>query len=270
MASNFLERSVASLRLAGDRALFSETVARVPDRCREPTRASSSWPCSPSSSPRCSSRDLRVLAALFAAAMTLAMVAGRPALGFLLRALLAATAITGMAVLPALVLTPGDAMASLPFGLFITRQGVLSAAFLLARVETATTLSLLLVLTTRWADLLRALRMIGTPVVLIAIIGMTHRYIFVLLEIAGQLFDGRRSRRVGTLPPDAERRLAGATAGALLTRTLRLTEDVYLAMQSRGFRGEVHVLREPRMRPVDWLMMAGFILAAAASAMMGR
>jgi cobalt ECF transporter T component CbiQ len=215
-------------------------------------------------------RDLPVLFVLLAATLTVAVALALSALPFLARVWLATMLMTCTIALPALVLTPGDVVARLPLDVAITRQGLQTVAFLLCRVLTATTLSLLLVLTTRWADLLRALRLVHTPVVLVAIVGMTYRYIFLLLEIAGQLVDGRRSRRVGVLKPEAERRLAGSTAGALLTRTLRLTEDVYLAMQSRGFRGEVRVLDEPEMKSADWIVLALLTLTAAATVVVGR
>ena len=248
MRRGFLERSVESLRDAADRSLFRETAARRDGPLQ-------------SLDPRAKLggalalilavllvHDARVVAALLVLSIAAAIAAARDSFPLLTRAWLAALAITGIAALPALVLTPGIAVAELPFGWTISRQGLTTVALLLGRTGTAMTLSLLLVLTTRWADLLRALRTLGAPVVLTAIVSMTYRYVFVLLEAAGELFEGRRSRRVGPLPARAQRQVAGATAGALLTRSMRMADDVYLAMQSRGFRGEVYVLSPPRMR----------------------
>ena len=56
----------------------------------------------------------------------------------------------------------------------------------------------------------------------------------------------------------------------LLTRSLQLSGEVYQAMQSRGFRGEVHVLDDFRMRGADWLALASFVAIAAAAAWVGR
>lgn len=119
-----------------------------------------------------------------------------------------------------------------------------SAALLVLRAETAATLSALLVLTTAWPQILRALRWFHLPVVVVAILGMTCRYIFLILQTALEMFESRKSRTVGLLPPADRRRLAAASAGVLLSRSLALSNEVHLAMLSRGFRGEIRLFDE--------------------------
>jgi energy-coupling factor transporter transmembrane protein EcfT len=46
--------------------------------------------------------------------------------------------------------------------------------------------------------------------------------------------------------------------------------DVYLAMQARGFRGEVYLLDDFRMTAADWLALAAFAGLAAAAVWAGR
>ena len=101
-------------------------------------------------------------------------------------------------------------------------------------------------LTTPWAHILKALRVLRVPVVFVVILGMTYRYLFVILETALDMFESRKSRTVGTLDAADKRRLATATVGVLLSKSYQLSAEVHLAMQSRGFRGEVYVLRRFR------------------------
>jgi energy-coupling factor transporter transmembrane protein EcfT len=56
--------------------------------------------------------------------------------------------------------------------------------------------------------------------------------------------------------------MATASAGVLLSKSLQLSGDVYLAMRSRGFRGEVYLLDEFRTGWFDWLMLALFAAVA--------
>ena len=51
--------------------------------------------------------------------------------------------------------------------------------------------------------------------------------------------------------------MAGAAAGVLLNKSLQLSEEVYLAMQSRGFRGEAYTMDDFRMTRRDWLAGRG-------------
>ena len=80
------------------------------------------------------------------------------------------------------------------------------------RAETAATLSVLIVLCTPWNNVLKALRVLRLPTVLVVILGMTYRYIFLLLRTAHDMFESRRSRMVGQL--DGRRAAADGTARA--------------------------------------------------------
>ena len=101
------------------------------------------------------------------------------------------------------------------------------------------------------------------PAVLVIILGMTYRYIFLLLRLASDFFEARRSRMIRPLSPPDQRRMAGAAAGVLLHKSLQLSDDVYSAMLSRGFRGEAYTIHAFQMQSRDWLAAAAFAFAAA-------
>jgi len=201
------------------------------------------------------SRHLVVIAALFFFALGLALCS-RIGIGKLASWVWTPVLIfTGAIALPAAIFAP---------------QGLRSAAYLLSRAETAATLSALLVLTTPWPWVLKSLRVLKCPTVLVAILGMTYRYVFEILRAALDMFESRRSRTVGSLGPAESRRLAASAVGVLLSKSVHLSGDVHLAMQSRGFRGEVHVLPDFRTRAADWCWLAGFVFLAAAALWWGR
>ncbi len=212
-----------------------------------------------------------MIGVLFAVAVVLAALS-HVSLGVLLkRVWVVILLFTGVIALPAPFVTPGEVVYQLPWlGWTVTLQGLTSAAYLVLRVETAATLCVLLVLTTRWSQILKALRVLRVPVVLVAILGMTYRYVFLLLQSAHDMFESRRSRMVGELTGRERRRVAAASAGVLMSRTFDLSSDVYLAMQSRGFRGDVYLLDESRMAALDWMTLAGFALISAAAFWWGR
>ena len=171
---------------------------------------------------------------------------------------------TGLIALPAVFMTPGNAAGQ--FGpLTITSQGLRSACFLIAHAETASTFTALVALTTPWPWVMKALRSLGCPVVLVVILGMTFRYIFVILQTAAEMLESRKSRTVGKLDRGEERRLISSTAGVLMSKSMQMSGDVHMAMQSRGYRGEVRVLDDFRMRALDWCWLAAFLAAAVAA-----
>ncbi len=214
---------------------------------------------------------LWVLAGILALGVVLALVSHIPIRLLTARVWLAVLAFTGAIALPAIFLTPGAALWRVPLlGWPVTQQGLRSAGFLILRGETAATLSMLLVFTTLWTRLLHALRYFRAPVVIVAILGMTYRYMFLFLATARDMFESRESRIVGVLAPADRRRLAAASAGVLLGKTLQVSGEVHMAMQARGFRGEIRLLDELQMRPNDWLRLAAFVGAATLAVWLGR
>lgn len=260
----FVEKTLRSLLLAAEYAASAETLA-------------ASGGALQAVDPRVKAGGLLLLIAVAVAArnpMSLALLfAGAVLLGLLsritparlaLRVWLPVLFFSGAVALPALFLTPGTALAG-----GVTDNGALTAARLLGRAETSATLAALLVFTTPWPKVLRALRALGAPAAAVMILGMTYRYIFVMLQAALEMLESRRSRTVGVLLPADGRRLATASAGVLLSRSLRLSGDIHLAMQARGYRGEVQLLDEFQTRPSDWVWLAGFALLAAGALLVG-
>jgi len=267
----FLESTVVGFARALSRALMSEEIAHQPGLLQ-------------SLDPRVRviglfalvlavtlSRKLAVVLTLFLAAVMLAAFS-RVSIGTLAkRVWLVVLAFTGVIALPAVFITPGNAIATFAGGsLHITAQGVATAVLLLARVETAVTFTTLLILCTPWTHVLKALRSFRLPQEVIAMLAMTHRYIFLLVETASQMLESRQSRTVGRLPGREQRRITSRTAGVLLSKSIALSNDVYLAMQSRGFRGEVRILSDFRMRSWDYVGLLAFLCAGSIAVWMGR
>ena len=249
-----IERTLADISHTMGHTLFSEDIARHPGLLQ-------------SLDPRVKvismlalliavglSRNLAVIAGLYGVTLALAWRSAIPVGFFIKRVWLFLPFFTGVIALPALFITPGPTLLSLPFGLAITRTGAMSALFLLLRVSTSVSMAALLTFSTPWNDVLKALGVLRMPEAVILIFGMTYRYIYLLLNTANDMFLSRKSRVVGRLTGADQRRMIGATAGVLLGKSLHLSSEVYLAMQSRGFRGHARApsVASFNMRRRDW------------------
>lgn len=269
MRSSFIERTIANLVSASEYAETAEQLAfqrgvlqRVDPRVKVAGLFGLVIVVA-------ASTDLRIVGFVFAFALLLALLS-RISLGKLsARVWVPVLFFTGSIALPAVFLTPGRPVAAFA-GMFITLQGLRSAGFLLSRAETAATLSALLILTTPWTWVLKAFRTFRCPIVLVAVLGMTYRYIFVILQTAFEMFESRKSRTVGLLEPRERRRLAASTVGVLLGKSLQLSAEVHLAMQSRGFRGEVHIMHNFHARMADWFWLSGFAVLVVIGLWWGR
>jgi len=215
------------------------------------------------------SRRLAIVVAIFGIATVLALLSRVSLQTLVLRVWVIVLGFTALIALPAVFSTPGHVVTSLGF-LSITAQGLGTAGLLILRVETAATLTTTLVLCTPWTHILKALRSLRIPTEVIAILVMTHRYIFLFIEVAQQMFESRQSRILGPLPGSQQRQLAATTAGVLMSKSIDLSNEVFLAMQSRGFRGEVCLLDEFRFRSIDVFGLIAFGSVAFLTVWLGR
>jgi cobalt ECF transporter T component CbiQ len=215
-------------------------------------------------------RNLLAIAAVYVLALGLGLASSIPAGLLIKRVWLALPFFTGIIVLPALFVTPGPALVHLPLGLVITRTGLTTVLFLLLRVSTSVSLTLLLILSTPWNTVLSALGVLRVPDVFILILGMTYRYIYLMLHTANDMFLSRKSRVVGRLSTAENQKILAAASATLLNKSLSMSSDVYLAMQSRGFRGTMVTLKPFKMRRRDWAWLSAFLAASAAVVILGR
>jgi energy-coupling factor transporter transmembrane protein EcfT len=153
-----------------------------------------------------------------------------------------------------------------PFGwraLAVSDAGLRVATLLLLRLSAAITVALLWSLTTRWHLLLHSLRSLRIPRLMVTALTLTYRYLFTLIDTLAEMVLARRSRQVGSPTAQGVRSYAGAGAAVLFAKSATLNEEVYLAMRSRGFDGDLRVAypRGWSWRDTLWLLLAALWLA---------
>ena len=180
-------------------------------------------------------------------------------------------------MLPAVlnIVTPGQPLLTLwhfsgthlgpwqvPPTLTITDAGVYVAGRFILRTAVCVTLALLLTVTTRSARLFRGLRALGVPLLFVMLLRMMERYLTVFIRAAEEIHLAKISRSLAVGTVRQEQAWVAAGMGALFRRTQSLGHAVYLAMVSRGYTGEIHLLDEPRWQLTDW----AFLMIAVGSA----
>lgn len=193
-----------------------------------------------------------ILAATLAAGLSPWLVVRRSLLG--LPFLLAAVTV--------LFTVPGRAVWSGPWGLEVTDGGLVRFGSIVLRSLLSLSAAVLLTATTRFPDVLHALRHLKVPAVLVAIIAFMYRYLFVLVEEVQRLLRARSARSARLPGRDGggsvrwRASVTGHMAGQLLVRSLDRSDRVYSAMQARGYRGELLTLAPHAMHRRDWALLA--------------
>lgn len=120
----------------------------------------------------------------------------------------------------------------------ITKQGFLGATLFIARVLTSVSFSVLTVLTTSHIDLLRALRSLGIPQFFVVTFMMCYRYIYIFIKILEDTYLAIKSRLITDLRHRKARKILAWRMSTLWEKSRMMSEEVYLAMLSRGYSGE--------------------------------
>jgi len=154
-----------------------------------------------------------------------------------------------LTVLPLLVTTPGVPLVHLPWNLAVTREGLMRSSSIAVKACLSVQAAAVMTTTTRFPALLAALRVLGMPRLLIAIVGLMWRYLFVLVDEAWRLLRARSSRSA-RLPGQRagghvlwRAKVTGGMAGSLFIRAFERADRIYIAMVARGYDGEIRTFR---------------------------
>jgi cobalt/nickel transport system permease protein len=171
---------------------------------------------------------------------------------------------------------PGRVVWQGPWGLAITDSGLTRFLSILLRSWISLQMAVLLTATTRFPDVLHALRHLKVPAILVAILAFMYRYLFVLVDEAARLLRARAARSA-RLPGQRSGRslwwrasVAGGMVGQLFGRSLARSDRVYQAMLSRGYNGELLTMNPHEMTPYDWRAMAAALLLIGLLQVVGR
>ncbi len=148
----------------------------------------------------------------------------------------------------------------IPKEITVTLQGLTSAAMLVMRVATSVSLAVLLVVTTQWVHLLKALSVLKVPEIVILVLAMTYRYIQLLLRTVEGMLLAKKSRYISDMKIKQEHGWIVSRLGVLIGKSYRMSSDVHLAMISRGWSDNPQLMDDFSVRLIDWLWIV-FVMA---------
>lgn len=161
----------------------------------------------------------------------------------------------------------GRTLVILPFivlaSLAVPWKGYAGFGILFIRAVLCLILLILLTNTTRFVELLRGLRKLGCPQILVMNLSFLYRYLFVLTEEAMRMKQARDCRRVGRSPFREELKVLSSMLGTLLIRSFERAERMHGAMLSRGYSGDFPVVSPKRFSWHDLVFIAGVTLFIA-------
>ena len=117
----------------------------------------------------------------------------------------------------------------------IFTHNLLTAACFVLRVADCVSFVVLVTITTRHNQILRSLRSFGVPPVFVKVLDMMYRYIFLFILIFEEMHLSLKSRLLKEFSAKDARRWISSRMAFMFKRSVRMSEDVYMAMVARGY-----------------------------------
>ncbi|HZD40780.1 MAG TPA: CbiQ family ECF transporter T component [Terriglobales bacterium] len=148
---------------------------------------------------------------------------------------------------------------SIPATIGITREGITGVAMLTSRVINSIALSFLVIDTTPFAEIIRAMKSMKVPDPFLIVLTLSYKYILLFARTVEDIHLAMKGRLIGVNHAQA-RQWTASRIGFVFRRTQLRCEEVYRAMLGRGFTGDMALCRLDSIRRIDLLYGALFLL----------
>ena len=150
------------------------------------------------------------------------------------------------------------------FGLHVSYEGVRLGTLIVLRATASLFLALLMLGTSRFEVILKALYMLKVPGILVQMLMFTYRYIFVFIDEFRNMKNAMESKGF-QIKGNSRHALSilGNAVGMLLVKSYERGDRVYRSMVARGYTGNPRILTKFEMKSSDYAL-SGVLLGIAA------
>ena len=148
---------------------------------------------------------------------------------------------------------------SIPATIGITREGIAGVAMLTSRVINSIALSFLVIDTTPFAEIIRAMKSLKVPDPFLIVVTLSYKYILLFARTVEDIHLAMKGRLIGVNHAQA-RQWTASRIGFVFRKTQTRCEEVYRAMLGRGFTGDMALCRHNGLRRIDLYYGALFLL----------
>lgn len=139
-----------------------------------------------------------------------------------------------------------------PATIGITKEGMFGVAMLTMRVINSLSLSFLVLYTTPFPDMVRALKILKVPDIFLIIISLCYKYIFIFSKTIEDMYLAKRARMLREDDNKKAREWIAGRLALIFRKTQFRCEEVFRAMVGRGFSDSIKLYDFGKMRAMDW------------------
>lgn len=140
----------------------------------------------------------------------------------------------------------------IPADIGITRQGMEGVVMLTLRVMNSLSVSFLVLYSTPFHELIRALKILRAPDSFLLIVTLCYKYVFIFAKTVEDLHHAKKARIVGPLRAAEAREWIVGRIAFIFRKTRLRCEEVFKAMLGRGFSHTLRFYGPPKITRGDW------------------
>jgi cobalt ECF transporter T component CbiQ len=149
----------------------------------------------------------------------------------------------------------------IPEEIGLTRQGLDCVIMLSLRMMNSLAISLLVIYTTPFHRIIKALQVFRVPQALLLVITLSYKYIFIFVKTVESMYLARKSRLVGMARDDEARIWVAGRIAHMFRKSMSRYEEVFRAMVARGYAEEVKLSDIGELTATDRRSGVFFVLA---------
>lgn len=139
----------------------------------------------------------------------------------------------------------------IPREIGITREGMSGVSLLTLRVLNSLSISFLVLSTTSFPDIIKALKVLRVPDSFLMIITLCYKYIFIFAKTVEDMHLARKSRTAGQADNAEARRWIAGRIGFVFKKTRLRCEEIFKAMLGRGFSEDIKLYEPGKLNSHD-------------------
>jgi cobalt/nickel transport system permease protein len=140
-----------------------------------------------------------------------------------------------------------------PTEIGITREGMLGVAMLTMRVINSLSVSFLVLYTTPFPEIVRALKVLKVPATFLIIITLCYKYIFLFSKTVEDMYLAKKGRMIREDSNKKAREWIAGRLAFIFRKTQLRCEEVLRAMVGRGFSDTIKLYGFRKMKATDWV-----------------
>lgn len=141
----------------------------------------------------------------------------------------------------------------------ITKEGCLVVLGFYMKVANSLTLTLMIVYTTPFNEIIKSLRLFRVPAMFLLVITLTYKFIFILAQTTEETYFAMKSRWWRYTKESQIEKIVAGRITHIFRKSWIKYEEIYRAMTARGYTGAVNIIYSKKLKYPDIAFLVFFL-----------